>query len=245
MLAVLSPSKALRERPAPVSATAPLFEQDADCLAARLRQQDVGEWMHLMGLSENLALINYDRMRSFRSAPAHPAAWLYHGDVFRALSIDDFTPQEIAYAQKHLRILSGLYGILRPTDAVRPHRLEMGTRLKTGKGATLYDYWGDRVLKALLSETACDLIVNLASKEYSRVLFSHEVPVPVLEVEFKEKRHGQFKAVPLYSKQARGLMARYMAKTQVKRIEDLLAFDEEGYAYSEQLSDRWHYVFTR
>lgn len=245
MIAVLSPSKTLLEQNAPVSPTEPLFQKDAQALAARLREHDVGELMQLMQLSEHLALLNYDRMRTFRYAPEFPAAWLYHGDVFRGLAISDFKPDDIAYADEHLRILSGLYGLLRPRDAVRPHRLEMGTRLATKKGTTLYDYWSDRILKALLKDPACDLIVNLASKEYSRVLLSHDVPVPVLEVEFKEMRRGRLTGIPLFSKKARGLMARYMAKTKAKRKEDLLAFHYEGYAFSEQGSGEWHYVFTR
>lgn len=245
MIAVLSPAKSLREEPFAVETTAPRFARDAGRLVSLLKKKDVSELMELMDISEKLAVLNHDRFRHFSRARRYPAGWLMHGDVYIGLGIDDFSPEDIAYADDHIRILSGLYGLLRLRDEIRPYRLEMGTRLVTDKGKTLYDYWGHRVRKELLKSPAGDLIVNLASQEYSRVLDLATIDAPVLTVEFKEIRGSSVQMIPLYSKIARGMMARYMVKTRAESKEALKGFDYEGYAYNDALSDEWTYVFTR
>lgn len=165
--------------------------------------------------------------------------------MFNGLAIDEFDASDLDYAEDHLRILSGLYGILRLRDGIKPYRLEMGTRLVTDKGNDLYEFWGNKVSKELVKSPQADLLVNLASKEYSRVLHLPALPIPVLTVEFMEIRSGKPVGIPLFSKKARGLMARYMAKTKAAVKEDLKSFDYEGYTFSEELSDDWTYVFTR
>lgn len=245
MIAVISPAKTLREETFDIETTRPRFQTDAKQLAQVLRQYDVAELMELMKISEKLAVKNFDRFKGFVRAKDYPAAWLYYGDVFHGLAIDDFSEADIAYAQDHLRILSGLYGILRPRDAIRPYRLEMGTRLPTKKANNLYEYWGDRVQKELLKDPAADILVNLASREYSRVLGLRSIAIPVLEVEFMEIRKGQPVGIPLFSKIARGSLARWMIKAKAEDKEQLQGFDYDGYEFSKDLSHDWKYVFTR
>lgn len=245
MIAVVSPSKTMREEHFEIETTEPKFKNDAKKLAQVLRKYEVADLMDLMKISEKLAVQNFERFKSFNRAETYPAAWLFHGDVFHGLKIDDFTEQDIDYAQDHLRILSGLYGILRPRDAIRPYRLEMGTKLPTDKGANLYQFWGARVQKELVKSPEGDLLVNLASKEYSRVLDPKSIAIPVLEVEFMEIRKGQPVGIPLFSKTARGSMARWMIKEKAQEKEDLQDFDYDGYEFSGELSDDWKYVFTR
>lgn len=245
MIAVLSPAKSLRETEFAIETTVPRFVRDAGKLVSLLKQKDVSELMELMDISEKLAVLNHDRFRRFSHAPRYPAGWLMHGDVYIGLNIDDFTAKDIAFADDHIRILSGLYGLLRLRDEVRPYRLEMGTRLATDKGKTLYDFWGHRIRKELLKSPGADLIVNLASQEYSRVLDLTTIDAPVLTVEFKEVRGGKLQMIPLYSKIARGMMARFMVKTRAESKEALKDFDYEGYGFNKALSDEWTYVFTR
>lgn len=245
MIAVVSPSKTMREEHRTIETTEPLFKNDANKLARVLRKYDVADLMDLMKISEKLAVQNFERFKGFNRAETYPAAWLFHGDVFHGLSIDDFTEEDIEYAQKHLRILSGMYGLLRPRDAIRPYRLEMGTRLPTDKGKNLYEYWGSKVQKELTKSPSGDILVNLASKEYSRVLNLKTISIPVLEVEFMEIRKGQPVGIPLFSKTARGSMARWMIKEKVGEKTALKGFDYDGYEFSEDLSDGWNYVFIR
>ncbi len=245
MIAVLSPSKTMREESFDLETTEPKFKNDAKKLAQVLRKYDVADLMALMKISEKLAVQNFDRFKGFNKAETYPAAWLFHGDVFNGVAIDDFTEEDIIYAQKHIRVLSGMYGILRPLDAIRPYRLEMGTKLSTEKGNNLYDYWGHKVQKELTKIPEADLLVNLASKEYAKVLDLKSIQIPVLEVEFMEIRKGRPVGIPLFSKTARGRMARWMVKEQAETKDDLKGFDYDGYEFSGDLSDDWKYVFTR
>ncbi len=245
MIAVLSPSKTLREIDFSVEMTKPVFENGARKLNTLLKKYDVSDLMKLMDISEKLAVQNHDRYRNFAKAPSFPAGWLFHGDVFTGLAIDDFTKEDIAYANDHIRVLSGMYGLLLLTDAIKPYRLEMGTRLPNAKGKNLYEYWGKRVVKEVTKQPQSDLLVNLASKEYARVLGLDTISIPVLNIEFMELRKGKPMGIPLFSKKARGLMARFMIKTKAAAKEELKAFDYEGYSFSKELSDDFRYVFIR
>ncbi|WFF74157.1 YaaA family protein [Proteiniclasticum sp. QWL-01] len=245
MIAVLSPAKTMREETFEIEMTRPRFASDASKLVSVLKKKDVSDLMSLMKISEKLAIQNYDRFHAFSRSASYPAGWLFNGDVFNGLAIDEFDASDLDYAEDHLRILSGLYGILRLRDGIKPYRLEMGTRLVTDKGNDLYEFWGNKVSKELVKSPQADLLVNLASKEYSRVLHLPALPIPVLTVEFMEIRSGKPVGIPLFSKKARGLMARYMAKTKAAVKKDLKSFDYEGYTFSEELSDDWTYVFTR
>lgn len=245
MIAVLSPSKSMRELDFPIKTTLPRFLEDAKKLNTVLKKYDVSDLMKLMDISEKLAILNHDRYKHFTKAASFPAGWLFHGDVFNGLAIDDFSQADISYSDSHIRVLSGMYGVLRLTDSIKPYRLEMGTKLHTKKGKNLYEYWGTRIAKEILKSPEATLIVNLASKEYARVLKFDSMPIPVLEIEFMEIRKGQPVGIPIYSKKARGLMARFMVKTKATKPEELKAFDYEGYAFSKALSNDYKYVLTR
>lgn len=245
MIAVLSPSKTMREIDFSIETTKPRFHLDASKLNAVLKKYDVADLMELMDISEKLAVKNHDRYQHFTKSPTFPAGWLFHGDVFAGVAIDDFNEADIAYSDGHIRVLSGMYGLLRLTDEIKPYRLEMGTRLPTQAGKNLYDYWGNRIVKEILKTPEADLLVNLASKEYARVLQLSTFPRPVLEVEFLEIRKGKPQGIPLFSKKARGLMARFMVKNKAESVEELKAFDYEGYSFAEKLSHDYKYVFTR
>ena len=245
MIAVLSPAKTMREENFNIKTTQPLFPKQTNQLLAELKKMDVADLMDLMNISEKLAILNHDRFNGFKKARRYPAGWLFGGDVYNGLAIDDFTEDDIAYADKHIRILSGLYGILRLRDEISPYRLEMGTRLKTKKGNNLYQFWDDQVAKQLLKSPAADFVVNLASVEYNKVLQLKSIDIPVLDIEFKEIRQGKPIGIPLYSKIARGSMARYMVKSKANKKEDLKNFDYDDYSYSEHLSNEWKYVFVR
>lgn len=245
MIAILSPSKTLREIPSPVETTKPKFDRDARKLAQVMKTVDIPGLMKLMKISEKLAVLNFERYQYFKKSPAYAAGWLFYGDVFESLAIDDFSQADIDYAQDHLRILSGLYGLLRIRDGIKPYRLEMGSKLETDRGKNLYDYWGDRLMKSLAKEAKGQVIVNLASQEYNKAARLDQIGGQVLDVSFLEIRQGIAKGIPLFSKKARGLMARFMVKEKAKEKEDLKSFDYEGYAFSEERSDETSYVFIR
>lgn len=245
MIAVLSPAKTMREEEFNIKTTQPSLLKEANKLVAELQKMDVADLMSLMKISEKLAILNYDRYKNFKKAPRYPAGWVFAGDVYAGLAIDDFTKDDLAYADQHIRILSGLYGILRLRDEITPYRLEMGTRLKTDKGTTLYQFWDDQVAHELLKSPAADCIVNLASVEYNKVLQLKTIDIPVLDIEFKEIRKGKPTGIPLYSKTARGRMAHYMVKSKARKKEDLQGFDYDGYKFSKDLSNEWTYVFIR
>lgn len=245
MIAVLSPSKTLNEKLQGIKTTDPVFKKDAESLVRILKKESVPELMSLMNISEKLAHSNFLRYKDFKKNPVYPAAWLFKGDVFRGLGIEDFNDEQIEYGQDHIFTLSGLYGFLRFKDGIHSYRLEMGTSLENPKGKNLYEFWGDRVYKRIIKETKTDVIINLASKEYSRVLNLKEAKVKVIEIEFLEKRKGTYTQIPLFSKKARGLMARFMAKSKAKNPEDLKKFNLEDYEYNDSLSSKENFVFTK
>ena len=250
MLAVVSPAKTLDfERPLPPhQASRPVFEADAAALArsaARMSRKRLGELMHI---SDALAQLNVDRFRGFADLPERPAIHAFAGDVyvgFEAASLDE---PAIAFAQDHLRILSGLYGLLRPLDAIRPYRLEMGTRWAP-RHANLYAYWKDRIAVRLmeeLEEAGGDTILNIASKEYWR---AGEGRLPararVIEVDFREHGPKGLRFNSFAAKRARGMMARYMCEHRISDPEAMKGFDSDGYAFDPADSDEKHWRFVR
>jgi len=246
MIAVLSPSKTLNEKiNHDGKITEPLFKKDAAKLVRILKRYTVPQLIDLMGISENLAELNFLRFRNFTKSEKYPASLIFAGDVWKNVGASDFTPEEMEYGQKHIFILSGLYGFLRFTDCIAPYRLEMGTKLKTEDFNNLYEFWDGRVIKKLLKETGTDTIINLASKEYSKVLNLKNQKVRVIDIDFLEKRKGKFVQIALFSKNARGLMARYMAKNTIKDPEGMKEFDLDGYEFNGQLSSKEKFVFTR
>jgi cytoplasmic iron level regulating protein YaaA (DUF328/UPF0246 family) len=252
MLMVISPAKSLDFSPAPagVGATAPDMAVDIAELAKVTRKLRKTDLKRLMSISDNLAALNYDRFQAFDpdSEDGVQAALAFDGDVYAGLQARHLDKAGMAYAQKHLRILSGLYGLLRPLDVIQPYRLEMGTRLKTKRGPSLYAFWGDRIAKALnaAAEGHGDpTLVNLASQEYFGAVDLKALSLPVVSCAFKERKGNELKIISFYAKKARGLMARYAIDQRVDRVEGLKDFTTAGYAYDRVLSSEGEWIFTR
>ena len=206
-----------------------------------------------MGLSDKLATLNFDRYQSWKAAKsvssdAKPSMLVFKGDVYQGLNAEDFSNKDLKFAQKHLRILSGLYGILRPMDIMKPYRLEMGTKLETSKGKNLYEFWGELVQNNViddLSSQKSDLLINLASKEYFSVLGKMPEFINVVSPVFKDYKSGKYKIISFYAKKARGLMARWIIQNKITDFEELINFDIDGYKYSKAESTTSEPVFLR
>ena len=253
MLIVLSPAKSLDFTPAAdgVPMTTPQLKADIAELAKVTRKLKRADLKRLMGISDKLADLNFDRFQAFDPAceDGVQAAVAFDGDVYDGLDARSLDRAALTWAQDHLRILSGLYGVLRPLDAIQPYRLEMGTRLKTRRGASLYDFWRKRLPEALnqAAEGQADpTLVNLASQEYFGSVRTEALSIPHLTCHFKEVKPGEApKALMLYAKTARGLMARYAIDHRIDRAEGLKGFDNAGYGFNAALSSATDWVFTR
>ena len=254
MLIVLSPAKTLDYSIDPKSNhTAPQFLSQSSKLIKTLKEKEPKDIASLMGLSDKLASLNFDRYQSWKASKVlsnntKPSMLVFKGDVYQGLDAENFNSNELKFAQKHLRILSGLYGILRPMDVIKPYRLEMGTKLQTPKGKNLYEFWGssiqDNVLDDLNSQKS-DLLINLASKEYFSVLGKMPDYVNVISPVFKDYKNGKHKIISFYAKRARGLMAKWIIQQKIKDFEKLSDFNLDGYYYSEKESTLTEPVFLR
>lgn len=254
MLLVISPAKTLDYDTPPATArfTLPQHLDHAQELIGQLRQmspQQIGELMHL---SDKLAALNVARYGSwhpdFTPANAKQALLAFKGDVYTGLAAEDFSEDDFDFAQQHLRMLSGLYGVLRPLDLMQPYRLEMGTRLTNARGANLYDFWGERIsgwLNEALAAQGDDILLNLASNEYFSAVKRKALKARIIDTEFKDLKNGQYKIISFYAKKARGLMARYVIRERIRDPEQLKAFDYEGYRYSAEQSGPDSLVFLR
>ena len=249
MLITVSPAKKLdMTEVADVTPTRPDFAKDAQILARIARDLTVKELQKLMGISEALARLNADRFRDFGTMDEKPAALAFAGDTYQGLEAGSLEADEMAFAQGHLRILSGLYGVLRPLDAIQPYRLEMGSRLKTPHGASLYEYWGDRIARALNAQAdalGTDVLINCASQEYFGAVDLSALRPRVITPVFLEERNGEAKIVSFYAKRARGAMARFIIQHRLTEPEGLRDFDSGGYAYRPDLSAGDRLVFLR
>jgi cytoplasmic iron level regulating protein YaaA (DUF328/UPF0246 family) len=254
MRILLSPAKTL-DLDSPVDhlpTSEPVFGEEAEQLIATLRRKSARSLMELMGISPDLASLNRERFQAWtwphEADGSRPALWTFKGDVYLGLDAGTLRKRDVAWADRHLRILSGLYGILKPLDRIMPYRLEMGTRLKTRRGGDLYQFWKDRIRVELEHELADDsrpLLVNLASNEYFKAVQPGELSVPVITPVFKDWNRGQFRVLSFFAKQARGMMARFAIDRQVKDVEQLKDFDRGGYGFDEGLSSDFEWVFTR
>ena len=245
MIAVVSPSKTMKEEKVDIETTKPRFIRDTNILAKDMKKYDVEGLEELMDISTDLATLNYERFQGFEKAEKYPAAYLFRGDVFRGIDIDTLKETEIDYLNSHLRILSGLYGALKPLDEIKPYRLEMGTKHENDRGKDLYAFWGDKVRKYLEKEAEDNILINLASNEYSKVFLPKEINLTVYDIEFREKKKDKYPIIAYYAKIARGEMARYMAVNNVQKVEELKGFNYSGYAFNEKLSEGNTLVFTR
>jgi cytoplasmic iron level regulating protein YaaA (DUF328/UPF0246 family) len=254
MLAVISPAKRLDFTTTPTTAkhSLPVFLKDSKQLIDTLRAKSPAEIAGLMKLSADLADLNYARYGEwhtpFTPDNAKQAALAFSGDVYLGLDAATMTDRDWNWAQKHLRILSGLYGVLKPLDLIQPYRLEMGTRLGTSRGADLYQFWGSRLTRALneeLSEQRRPLLVNLASNEYFDAIDRSGIDARIITPTFKDLKNGRYKFLSFYAKKARGLMARYIIDNRVSSLKALREFDIAGYYYSEGQSRGDNWVFLR
>jgi len=253
MLTVISPAKRLNETPMVlpdgIVPTTPDFATDAARLARIARKLSVEQLCGLMDISTALGVLNRDRFKVFAAdAQGQPAAFMFDGDTYAGLQARRMTPETLDWAQAHLRILSGLYGLLRPLDAIKPYRLEMGSRLENSKGGDLYAYWGDRIARALnvqARETGAAALINCASTEYFGAVAVNRLNLPVITPVFLEERGNEARIVSFWAKKARGAMARHVAQHHLTDPGDLRGFTSGGYAHRPDLSAPERMVFLR
>ena len=254
MLTLLSPAKKLNFDPveAQLEITQPRLAKDTREIAGVAKQQSADDLKKLMHISDKLAQLNAERFKTFdldgRSNSAKPAGLTFDGDVYWGLEAKSMSEKTLAYAQDHLRILSGLYGLLRPMDAIQAYRLEMGTKMANARGKSLYEFWGSQIAHTLagdLSGHADQTIVNLASNEYFKAVDRSALSAPVITASFLNVKDGEPRRLMYHVKFARGLMARWIMDNQVDRADSLKDFDAEGYAFDAKASTETEMVFTR
>lgn len=254
MLVVLSPAKNLDLSPSNVAVepSQPELMSDTKSLAKQCKKLSPADLSSLMGISDKLAILNAERFSSFAtpftSENAKPAVLAFNGDVYVGLDAATMTDDDLKFAQQHLRILSGLYGVLKPLDLMQAYRLEMGTKLSNNRGDNLYQYWGDKIAKSLNGSQGADdpkVLINLASNEYFKAVDKKTLKARIITPVFKDEKNGTYKVISFFAKKARGLMARYIIDNRIVEPEQLKQFDSAGYQYSEEQSKADEWVFTR
>lgn len=254
MLLVISPAKNLDyDTPSTLRHhTQPDFLDESQLLIDELRQLAPQDVSRLMSISDKLGVLNYDRFQQwsqpFTPDTAKPAALAFNGDVYTGLNASSFDEADFDFAQQHLRILSGLYGLLRPLDLMQPYRLEMGTKFANQRGSNLYDFWGGRITEALneqLRALNTGILVNLASNEYFKAVKPKALNADIITPVFKDWKGDQYKIISFYAKKARGLMCAYAIRNRLTDVEQLKGFDSEGYAFNEAMSSAKEWVFIR
>jgi len=254
MITLLSPAKTLDyESPDQIKElTIPQFTMDSNRLIRILKKKSITEIKDLMHLSDALAKLNKMRYKNFskeyNDENSKSAITAFKGDVYVGFEAATLSDEDLQFANQHVRILSGLYGILLPFDRMQPYRLEMGTRLENKKGSNLYHFWGDTISKALnkeLKDQNSDLILNLASNEYFKAVNKKKLKARIINVDFREEQDGELKFVSFFAKKARGLMARYIVKNRIDDVESLLGFDYENYRIAEEHSTDDQLMFVR
>ena len=254
MFFVLSPAKNLNEKaPAPVKEfTQPDLLAEAEILMRQLRELAPQQIAELMHVSDKIALLNAERNAEwhtpFTPDNAKQAVFMFNGDVYEGIAADILKPEQIQYLQQHVRLLSGLYGILRPLDLMQPYRLEMGTAFANTRGKNLYEFWGDIITDLLndtLAQAGSDILVNLASQEYFKSVNTQKLKARLITPVFKDEKNGKYKIISFYAKRARGLMVRYAAEHNITDPEMLKNFDYEGYSFNAAASNESEWVFMR
>ena len=254
MLIFLSPAKSLDYQTPPHIATytVPAYLKQSELLIKQLRKLSPADIANLMTLSDPLALLNFKRYAEwhlpFTPENAKQAALAFDGDVYDGLSAKTLSADDLDFAQQHVRILSGLYGILKPLDLIQPYRLEMGTRFANKAGKNLYEFWGERLLKAInaeLTDMPRPVAINLASEEYFKAAVGSKIKGQLIQPVFEDWKNGQYKIISFYAKRARGLMTRYVVENRLNEPEGLKEFDTDGYAFEPSVSDENTWVFRR
>lgn len=254
MITIISPAKNLDfKRQVKIKAfTQPIFLKESERLIRDLRKLKPADLANLMGISDKLAVLNYERFQiwsqPFTTENARQAVLAFNGEVYNGLNAKELTEENLNYAQNHLRILSGLHGILRPLDLIQAYRLEMGTELEVGKHENLYTFWNNKIHNHLKEELVSEqnpVLINLASNEYSKVTKLKKLKARVITPVFYQLKGDEYKMIVVYAKKARGMMTRYIIKNRIDDPEQLKLFDAEGYFYNENISDDKKWVFCR
>jgi cytoplasmic iron level regulating protein YaaA (DUF328/UPF0246 family) len=250
MLILISPAKTLDySTPNFKEHTLPDFTSDINDLVGVMKKKSAQEISELMHVSENLAVLNEERFKTFQKEfntdNSKQALLAFKGDVYTKIDVDNYSQEEFDFAQKHLRILSGLYGLLKPLDLIQPYRLEMGTRLETKKGKNLYEYWGTKIAKSITEASKGKTIINLASQEYFKAVDLNALKIPVINIHFKEFKNGKYQTIGLFAKQARGMMTDFAIINKITDPDNLKTFNQESYEYSTKLSDNKNWFFIR
>ncbi len=248
MIAILSPAKKLNEHkpfPENLPFTEPVFIDRAASLTEKLKKFTPEQLTELMGISAKLAELNAERFQQWSTQGSYPAVFLYDGDTYKGLDIETFPTEKLPDLQAHVRIISGLYGILRPLDLIMPYRLEMKTPLPLEGFKNLQSYWRDAVTGLLRKELQGRPLINLASKEYAAVVDESRLEAPVVHIDFKDYNRGAYRTIGLLAKRARGNMARWIALNKPQKPEDLKHFEGLGYRFAPEVSDEHKMVFIR
>jgi cytoplasmic iron level regulating protein YaaA (DUF328/UPF0246 family) len=252
MKLVLSPAKSLDfESKLPTTRTSEAqFLLESERINKLLKKKSAKSLSKLMSISDALGQLNYERNQQwelpFTKNNARQAIYAFSGDVYRGLDAYSISTDKLHQLQEKVRILSGLYGLLKPLDLIQPYRLEMGTKFGVGKNKSLYEFWKKSIVKSLNNELKeGELFLNLASNEYFKAVDIKSLKVPVIQVDFKEFKNGDYKMIGIFAKLARGMMTRYIIDTNAESIEDIKGFNYDGYGFSEQLSTKTNLVFTR
>ncbi len=254
MITILSPAKKLTKECTAITSNyvLPRFLDQSEELIRDLKTMNPNDISSLMGISDKLALINWERIQNwdkrFKPETSMEAVYQFLGDTYTGLDAESLSERDIEFAQDNTRILSGLYGVLRPLDIMMPYRLEMGTKLKNKAGNTLYDYWDDSLAKSLnddLTGHKENVVINCASVEYFKVINNETLKADIITPHFKELRNGKLKIISFYAKRARGMMARFIIQNKIQDKNDILAFNLGGYSYDPAISTPLGPVFTR
>ena len=249
MLVVVSPAKKLNMSLVQgLSVSEPYFKKNVDELVNVVRDLSLKELEKLMDISTNLAELNKKRFNEFGNQQKKAAAFAFAGDTYKGLSVEKLEKNDVEFAQKHLRIISGLYGLLRPLDEIEPYRLEMGSKLKGKHGSSLYEYWGNKISENLNQHAktiGSKILVNCASNEYFNAIDTNKLSLKVITPIFMENKNGKQKIISFYAKNARGAMARFIIQNRLQSEKDLKKFDLDGYVYNAEKSSEGKFVFIR
>ncbi len=252
MIILLSPAKSLDfKRTIQTNiASIPEFFQDANILAAELQKYSITQFKELMGISKSLAILNFERyanwQKEIKNAEIKQAVRAFIGEAYRGLKAEEMSEDDLLYAQDHLRILSGLYGVLRPLDAIQPYRLEMGTKIEIGEFKNLYRFWNNKITDSInkaLGES--ETVINLASNEYFKSIDRKKLKANIITPEFREYKNGVIKMITVYAKKARGQMANFIIRNKIEDPEQIKTFDINGYQFDVNSSDENKWSFIR
>lgn len=254
MLILISPAKKIEYKKSKIdiTTTMPYFIEESKSLITELKKFNSSDIGKLMNISKNLSDLNFERFLkwqpTFTEKNANPAVFMFQGEVYQGLKAQNFNAEEINFMQNNLLILSGLHGVLRPLDLIQAYRLEMGTKLKTKNANNLYEFWGNKIsdfINIRLKENNSETLVNLASDEYFKSVNIKIINAKIIKPVFKDENNGKYKIISFYAKKARGLMTKFIIENKIDKVNDLKAFDYEGYTFSQEFSKKDELVFLR